>query len=409
MAYTLLDKLKEIMQGALPQPQNTGVGPTLANLNQPAQPSPIAQTQGQLPVLPDMGQPSGGGGLANTLAGMGKSFLGTAAETIPTAIFNAALFGNTPQSQAMTYASMVDKLAEKRKKAEERKTNKRAALGNFNYAIQEYGSKKYKVDPEVTMTAIYGDGTTGIPEFDAELKPHIDSIGTLIKQGDLDATDVDVSRIKSFEYRKAVLGDTMSLEKFEQQKELKLLGKEPKQETGQMRAYLSDVDNFGYDKSFADWKISQQKPDKPETPSLKRLYNIKTDEAKWFRPDIDPGADWTDVKPERAPKAPTPQQALKNIAQQKKIIYSLKNTGGIPAELLGNVSPETLKLLQGGDSSSAIQAAQDVIDYNKQFVSSTGTQSPAKGKSGNPLTGKKAGRYKVNGKAINWDGQKEIK
>ncbi len=105
---------------------------------------------------------------------------------------------------------------------------------------------------------------------------------------------------------------------------------------------------------------------------MRRVYNIKTGEGKWVRTDTDPGSDWTDIKPEKPPKKPTEQQALKNIAQQEKIIATLKNQGTLSSDLLPFMDKDTLEMYRGGDYTSAIQAAQDVIDYNKPYAQTGG-------------------------------------
>ena len=235
----------------------------------PTTPQPVAnQTPMSAPALPTtLGQAAGqGGGIGQTLANMGKSFLGTAAETIPTAIFNAALFGDNPQSRAMTYSSMVDQLRQKRKKAEERKLDKRAALATYISAMHKYGFEKYNLNPEDVSNAIIGDYQTGIPEFDSQTKQQQQTIKALLESGDLDAIDLDEANMKAFEYEKMVRGDVLSEKAFGQQVDLAKAKQKPTQEPAIMQSYRNDVENFGFTGSFADWKKSQQKPDKPEKP-----------------------------------------------------------------------------------------------------------------------------------------------
>jgi len=406
MDYTLLDKLKEILS---PQPQNTGVGPTLANqaaltqAQQPqAQPLP-AQAPASLPALPNFNQPnnSGGGGLVNALGNMGKSFLGTAAETLPTAIFNAALFGNNPQSRMMTYSSMVDRLDEKRKKEEEARQNKIADWSSAYVALKK-AAKDRGLDDETIGSAFLGGSQTGNPEIDS----YMGQLLELMKANKVSASDAWAVISKADEYNKFIRGDVMSPEKFKQEIELKKAGQKPTEEPASMKEYRHDVENFGFKGSFADWEKSKRPPQKPETPTMREVWPTDGGESIWIRNDVPPPKGYTGIKPEKPAKNPTPEQALKVIAAQKKIIAGLENTGGISPLLLANADPESLKLLQKGDVSGATQAAQDVIDYYQQFVPIENKKSPEMNTMPNPgehkgkvikdtVTGK---RYKSDGK-----------
>jgi hypothetical protein len=373
---------------------------------QPAVQQPTPQPT-PMPSMPaSLGQSNqGGGGLKSTLGNMAKSFLGTAANTLPTALANAAIFGDNPQSRQMTYSSMLHQLEEK-KEAEERKRQDKIADISSAYVAFRKSAKDRGLDDETIGSAFLGGTQTGNQEVDAWTGQLLE----LMKANKIGASDAwaVIDNAKKYEelLKPGKLTDYELYEKDpEKYKEFKGAGKTPpkidKYSTEGMEA---EKDLIATRKKE---EAKYRRPEKTETPSMREVWPTGGGESTWIRNDVAPPKGYTGIKPERPPKSPTPQQALKNIAQQEKIIYSLKNTGGIPAELLGNVSPETLKLLQGGDSSSAIQSAQDVVDYNRQFV---GTQSKTNTTSSvNILAGKKAGMYEVNGKIVKWDGKKEIK
>ncbi len=343
-------------------PQPVPAPQTLANQNAPVAPAPQnpmmpPQPPASLPGMPNFGQNAGAGGW--------KGFLkDTLSEIIPAAT-QVAIWGPGEFGQRMAYNKLVTHLGKKKEDEEKQKQDMIAQSATAQAGVRMY-LKANKIDPDMFDNALLTGGSTGNQQADSWIQQYRTQLEPWVKANKFGPADM----LKSFESRKAyedlyeekgVLGEKA----FEQKKELKMVGRRPPTLTYRER----DPEGWRKDQEFkADLKATHMKPDKPETPSMREVWPTGGGESIWTRNDVAPPKGYTGIKPERAPKAPTPQQALKNIAQQEKIIFSLKNTGGIPAELLGNVSPETLKMLQGGDSTSAIQAAQDVIDYNKPYA-----------------------------------------
>lgn len=308
---TLADALKEIIQTALPQPQNTGFGPQLANqqalqqpplVNQaPAQPAPAA-----LPIPQSLGQPAnqGGGGFMNTLANMGKSALNTATETLPVALTNYALFGNTPMGQAMTRDSLVAQLEEKREARKVKKQNMTADFASWIWSTQKsWKDKGYDVD---IPTAFFSEQPTGNQELDQYLQTSRETLMPLFKDGTMDSGDVLEAIKKNAEYDKILEGEKVKYQhvpgsegqvidpEHPELGAITIPGFKPAPDKSKLLSPEEYKQAVGLAGEKAKAKAKYRKPDKPDKLSLQRdwiyspdgtmkfpaVFNPKTGETK---------------------------------------------------------------------------------------------------------------------------------
>lgn len=252
--------------GHLPDTWKLPGHPTFSNQSKFYQPGMQAGNvqSAPMPSMPSLGQASdGGGGWKGALGDMAKSFLGTAAETIPTALFNAALFGNNEMSQRMTHASMVDKLEQKRIAAERRRIDKVSGISTFLYSMQNYG-KNYNVNPEDIEMALMTGTKTGVTDIDNQIGQAHEALKPMIESGEINAGDILEGMKKRAEYNKLIKGDVMSPEKFKQEVELA----KAKQKPEKIGKY--SVEGMAAEKDLIATrereKAEHRKPDKPDKP-----------------------------------------------------------------------------------------------------------------------------------------------
>ncbi len=281
----LLAQPKQLAANFIPnQPQNQGEGPTLAN----AAPLPPAQSQpiAQLPAMPYLGQrQSAPKGFTGTLADMGKNLLSSAAQTIPNAMLNYALFGDSHMAQQMTFQNMVQQLDEKRKKELENKNNMIGDISASWYALRKK-AKDMNVAPEAIDMAILGGQQTGTPEIDDWVTKFHGMVQPMIKEGKIGSSDLWQSMQSMAEYDKAIKGDKENdIEFFQRDPEgyakMKETGREPKEpgrysEEGMKR----EKELITHREEEEARNRRPEKPDKPEKIRYQETWIYNPDGTK---------------------------------------------------------------------------------------------------------------------------------
>lgn len=332
---TLADALREILQKALPQPQNMGVGPTLANQVAPAQAAQPQQQVAQqlpaqappaLPTMPNFGQPnSGGGGF--------KGFLkDTLSEIIPAAT-QVAIWGPGEFGQRMAYNKLVTHLGKKKDDEEKEKQNFIAQMGTAHAGMRKY-LRENGGDPDMYYYALSGGGSTGNPQVDSWIQQFRTEIEPLVKSGKIGASDMLTSfeKVKPFEdltkeeglKSEKVVAQEESIFKRKQQIEA-----EYKKRESRSIEQLTEDSLKGDAEATAILKKMQQdkmdvahgsrepaKPDKPNEPRRKIEYFDKQGESHFLPDNAEVPAGYTRVVPTKR-KSGSPKSAEEFLSKYK--------------------------------------------------------------------------------------------
>ena len=255
----LIDALKNSSPSKVPQSKPDSAQPV------PEQP----QAPSMAPSMPqNLGQATNqGGGFAQTLGNMGKSFLNTAAEAIPPALANRVLFGNTQFANQMTYASMVDQLEEKKAATERKRIDKVSGISTFLYSMQNYG-KQFNVKPEDIEMALMTGSKTGVTDIDNQIGQAHESLKPMIESGEINAGDILEGMKKRAEYVKLLEGDIMSPAKEAQEIRIAVAKQKP-----------SKIDKYSPEGMVAEKELiaarekeeaKNRRPEKPDRPLAKQ-------------------------------------------------------------------------------------------------------------------------------------------